>query len=68
MVTLIDDDDVKLPPELRLKRIVNLRQAGQLSNLSVNSLKRNHRDKIVTLSPRRLGMRLGDALMLRKSA
>jgi hypothetical protein len=61
------DDDFKLSPELELKRIVTLQKAEEVSSLSVDSLKRHHRDKLVELSPRRLGMRLGDALMLRKT-
>ncbi len=58
------DDDFKLPPERELDRIISLQEAEKISSLSPNSLKRHHRDKIVDLSPRRLGMRLRDALML----
>jgi hypothetical protein len=53
------------PPNwLELKRIVDLKEASRLSGLSVDSIKRHYRQKIIELSPRRLGMRVGDALML----
>jgi hypothetical protein len=44
--------------------IVPLGKAAELSSLSVDSLKRNHSDKILHLAPRREGMRVGDALFL----
>jgi hypothetical protein len=53
-----------LSPELELERIISLREAEALSNLSPDTWLRNHRDKIVKLSPRRHGVRLRDALML----
>ena len=59
-------DDFKLSPELELERIVTLQQAEKISTISVDGQKRHHRDKIIQLSPKRLGMRLKDALMLRK--
>jgi hypothetical protein len=53
------------PPNwLELKRIVDLKEASRLSGLSVDSIKRHHSQNIMRLSPRRLGMRVGDALML----
>jgi hypothetical protein len=61
------DDDFKLPPRLELDQIIYLQEAEQISSLSPDSWKRNHPEKIVELSPRRLGIRLRDALMLRKS-
>lgn len=62
------DDDFKLPPRLELDQIISLKEAEQVSSLSPDSWKRNHRDKVIELSPRRLGVRLRDALMLGKSA
>jgi hypothetical protein len=59
------DHDFKLPPALELDRIITLQEAVKISSLSVDSWKRNHPDKVVELSPRRLGVRLRDALMLR---
>ena len=62
------DEDFKLPTKHELDRIISLQEAEQVSSLSPSSWKRNHPDKIVELSPRRLGVRLRDALLLRKSA
>jgi hypothetical protein len=52
------------PLEIELQRIVDLKEASRLSGLSIDSIKRHHRDKILKLSPRRCGMRVRDALML----
>jgi len=60
-------DDFKLPPALELDRIISLQEAEKVSSLSVDSWKRHHADKVVELSPRRRGVRLGDALLLRKT-
>jgi hypothetical protein len=53
---------------LELQRIVSLQEAARLSGLSPDTMKRRHADKIITLSPRRLGMRVRDALMLNVAA
>jgi hypothetical protein len=60
-------NDFKLPPALELDRIISLQEAEKISSLSVDSWKRHHSDKVVELSPRRLGVRLRDALMLSHS-
>ena len=60
------EPSVELSRELELKRIIPLPEAARLQSTSVDTLKRNHPTKIVRLSPRRLGMRLGDALMITK--
>jgi hypothetical protein len=52
------------PSWTELLRVVDLKEASRLSGLSVDSIKRHHRDKIIDLSPRRRGMRVRDALML----
>lgn len=62
------DEIFKLSPRLELDQIISLREAEKISTLSPSSWKRNHPDKIVELSPRRLGVRLRDALLLKKSA
>ncbi len=49
---------------IELRRIVSLTEASRLSGVSIDTLKRRHRDKILDLSPRRRGMRVRDALML----
>jgi hypothetical protein len=56
--------DFRLSSERELDRIISLQEAEKISNLSVDSWKRIHPDKIIKLSPRRLGIRLRDALML----
>jgi hypothetical protein len=57
-------DDFKLSPELELEQIISLQCAEKVSDLSQDSWKRHHRDKLVKLSPRRYGVRLRHALML----
>jgi hypothetical protein len=58
-----------LPAELlhwpvELLRIVPPPEVERISTLSWDTVKRNHPDKIVHLSERRVGMRVGHALML----
>lgn len=48
-------------------RIVPLSEASRLSSLSIDTLRRKHRDKWVQLSERRFGMRRRDALMLNEA-
>lgn len=60
-------DDFKLPAELTLDRIITLQEAEAVSSLSPDSWKRHHPDKVVELSPGRLGLRLRDALMFGKA-
>jgi hypothetical protein len=50
---------------LELARVVSLAEAARLAGISEDTIKRNHRDKILQLSQRRLGMRIRDALNLR---
>jgi hypothetical protein len=54
------DSDPKDDPD----RIVTLAEAAQLSSLSIDTLRRKHRDKFIQLSEHRLGMRRRDALLL----
>jgi hypothetical protein len=53
---------------LELKRIAPLSEVARLTGLSVDTLRYHHRDKIIQLSPRRIGMRVEDALMLTRQA
>ena len=62
------DDDFKLSPDLELQRIITLQEAEKISSLSSDSWKRHHSDKIIEMSPRRLGVRLRDALMMRNTS
>jgi hypothetical protein len=57
------DEITNLPLVERL-RIVPLAEAARLSGISEDGLRRHHSDKLIKLSPRRIGMRQGDALML----
>jgi hypothetical protein len=57
------DKITNLPLVERL-RIVPLAEAARLSGISEDGLRRHHSDKLIKMSPRRVGMRQGDALML----
>jgi hypothetical protein len=50
--------------EIELQRIVSLAKAAELTDLSVDTLRRRHSHLIRRLSPRRLGMRLRDVLAI----
>jgi hypothetical protein len=62
--TIPANDLLSWPVELL--RFISLEEAERLSTLSQDTLKREHSDKIVHLSTRRVGMRVGHALMLAK--
>ena len=49
---------------VELLRLVPPEEVERLSNLSWDSIKRYHADKIVHLSKQRVAMRVGHALML----
>jgi hypothetical protein len=57
---------LKMLPPLELLRIAEMPEAARLAGLSGDTLEREHPDKIVRLSPRRKGMRVAHALMLRE--
>jgi hypothetical protein len=46
-------------------RVAPMNEAEHLSGLSQETIRRHHSDLIIDLSPRRQGMRVKDALMLR---
>lgn len=56
--------EVPLTSETPLACILPLQQAAKLANVSYRTLLRNHPKKIIRLASRRLGMRLGDALLI----
>jgi hypothetical protein len=62
-----NDDDLPNPTPVELNRIVSLAEASRLSSLSVDTLRDQFSEKIVQLSPKRAGMRVGHALMLKRS-
>jgi len=53
---------------LELNRIARLPEVSRLCGLSEDSVRRNHRDKLINLGPRAVGMRIFHALMLREKA
>jgi len=53
----------QLPLVERL-RIISLGEAARLAGISEDGLRRHHSEKLIRLSPRRVGMRQGDALMI----
>jgi hypothetical protein len=59
-------DNAWIDPKLRveLMRIAPMSEAARLSSLSEDTLEKEFADKIVWLSTRRKGMRVGDALMI----
>lgn len=61
---LPSDNTALLNWPVELLRIANPEKAEELSTLSWDTIKRNHPDKVVHLSKRRVGMRVGHALML----
>jgi hypothetical protein len=61
-------DELPNPTPIELNRIVSLAEASRLSSLSVDTLRDKFPEKIVRLSPKRAGMRVGHALMLKKPA
>ena len=54
-------------PILERLRIARMSEASRLSGLSEDTLRREHSEKIIKLSKRANGMRVGDALMLAQS-
>jgi hypothetical protein len=60
----IENRRVELRPELELNRIVSLEEAAKLRGVSKDTIKRRYPEIIIKLSPRRVGVRLRDALAL----
>jgi hypothetical protein len=52
------------PTWLELERVIPLSEAVELTSISRDGLLRHHHDKIVRLSPRRVGMKLRDAIAI----
>jgi hypothetical protein len=57
-------DETALSSWIELHRIIPLQEAARLAGCSIDTLKRNHKEKIVKISAHRYGMRVGDALFL----
>ena len=60
-------DALPNPTPVELNRIVSLAEASRLCSLSEDPLRDQFPEKIVQLSPKRQGMRVGHALMLNSS-
>jgi hypothetical protein len=60
----MSSNNTPLSAEIEMARIVPLKEAARLAGCSADTLKRNHPDKIVQISDRRVGMRVRDALQL----
>lgn len=53
-------------PAIELLRVAEMSEAARLAGASPDTLAREHPDKIVRISRRRVGMRVVHALMLRE--
>ena len=58
------NNHVDLPSELALERIITLQQAAELSGISPDGWRRHYPHLIRRLSPRRVGVKLRDALSI----
>jgi hypothetical protein len=55
---------VDLPPSAEMLRVIPVAQAAEVAGISADTLRRNHPEIIIKLSPRRVGVRLRDALAI----
>jgi hypothetical protein len=55
------------PPGLELERMLTLEEVAELTGLSPDTLRRRYAHLIKKLSPRRVGMRMRDALSIGES-
>jgi hypothetical protein len=58
-------EDIELPEAVVMMRIISIKQAAQLAGVSERTLKDSHPDKVIQISPGRIGMRLRDALRIK---
>ena len=59
---------VELRPDIELQRVIPLRQAGEVAGISADTIRRRYPSIIIKLSPRRVGVRLCDALAIGQPA
>jgi hypothetical protein len=70
----LHSDNLKLPPvrgppsELELERMLSMPEICALTGLSRDSIQRHYRHLLRQLSPRRVGMKLRDALTIGTAA
>jgi len=58
-------NDLPTPDAVELNRIAPLDEAARLAGASEDTLRRHHAHKFIRISPRRIGMRVGDALQIK---
>jgi hypothetical protein len=58
-----ETDPTKLS-EIELNRIIPIRDAVELSSVSDDGWRRHHSDKLIQLTPKRVGVRLRHALFI----
>ena len=61
---MLTNRKTELRPDLELQRVVTLREAAEISGISLDTIRRRHPQIIIKLSPRRIGVRLRDALSI----
>jgi hypothetical protein len=64
-VSKVVQELLKIAGPIELLRVATMPEAERLSSLSDDSLRRYHADKLVDLGPRRTGMRVIHALLIR---
>ena len=61
---MLTNRKTELRPDLELQRVVTLREAAEISGISLDTIRRRYPQIIIKLSPRRVGVRLRDALSI----
>lgn len=63
-----DDDDslTSLPQAIQLERILTLKQAAEMTNMSVQTWRKEYSHLIVRLTKRKIGVKLKDVLSIGK--
>ena len=61
---MLTNRKTELRPDLELQRVITLREAAEISGISLDTIRRRYPQIIIKLSPRRVGVRLRDALSI----
>lgn len=64
----LTDRKIELRPDIELQRVIPLKQAAEVGGVSADTIRRNYPNLIIKLSPRRVGVRLCDALRIGQPA
>jgi hypothetical protein len=62
MADILTNRAIPLSPEIEKRRLITVQQAADLKAISVDTFRRTFPDLIRKISPRRVGVRLGDVL------